>query len=1090
MDVTCESCRASYRVDDAKIPANGIKAKCPKCGHSFFLKKPEAAPEAASYVDEQAAIPVSDEGAPPPPPADAFAGFGSVPAPAPSADPFAQGFGGVPEGFGNTAQPFGDLGSGNQAPPNDPFAAGGIFGGGGFGAGGFDNPADGGQAPGISGMFTAKTAFEIRRTNGQEVGPFDMFHIKQMIYEQQLDGTESLCESSGNWVPITSIEELGEIFRLTGSSSAPAAPAPEAKPKGFTPHESAQKAQPVAAPMSPVPSKPAAAAPVAIDHGGGGRTLSERVLIAVEHLWALSKKKSFRVIFGTLGGVLLLAVLLLVFKPQIYHAFGWDKKIQADAVIVEGDRTLASGERGPLLGAQAKYREAVAKYPLGADGLARLAELDARILARDPVRLDLKAEAEASLAKAEAKSKDAESVLRARATFALAMHDVAGAEAAAKAAEAKISEKQPDPFLSGLLGDIAFEKGDMAAAEAAFGKTAGARGKAGIARIKLKAGDFAAAKAAADEAAKLEPDNGMAVALAAFAGAHAGGDAAAARKALRDVATNPLRFAQDRARAEYFLGVMSEEQGMPTAAVGHYRAAISLYPADAEALAAAKRVFQLRFPDKPVDTWIAAVSKIRGSTAMGKIQEGEAQFATHNWTGAMTPLHAATDEDTGSARAQLAFGRLETEIGGAETLKAKGFFEKALTIDPDYVDAAVELSRWKLAHNDAAGARESGEKALAIDPTRPEAYEVAAAAAIVLKDPAAAEKWLSTATELDPDDYATWMNLGEARRLSGDPMGAMDPLKKAAALKPDVAEPLIRLGSAYEDIGDLKQAGDAYAGANKVEPANVKVATRAGVVKVKNGEYLDGKKMLDAVLKAHPEIAEAHYNLGVAYQYTGEPDKAVDSYKQAIKRDFPDAYLAHFHLGEIFAAPGALVDKDQAREHLRAAVEKKPDFYQAHEELSKIALNGNEYDEAIKELKQVDESTAKMKPADRNPILQRVRLQQGKIAKAQNRTKEAKDDFEQVLRITAGKPESAEALFNLGELFRETDLAKAKSYYQKAVAANPAFAPSYKPLGYMAKDNGEECVAKKQWQKFLDLTTNADEKKEIGDEIQTLSCER
>ena len=41
MDVTCQSCRATYKVDDAKIPAQGIKAKCPKCGHSFLLKKPE-----------------------------------------------------------------------------------------------------------------------------------------------------------------------------------------------------------------------------------------------------------------------------------------------------------------------------------------------------------------------------------------------------------------------------------------------------------------------------------------------------------------------------------------------------------------------------------------------------------------------------------------------------------------------------------------------------------------------------------------------------------------------------------------------------------------------------------------------------------------------------------------------------------------------------------------------------------------------------------------------------------------------------------------------------------------------------------------
>lgn len=57
--VECESCKASYQVDERRIPPNGLKMRCPKCGHTFIVKleggaaivlpiKPGAVPAAAS----------------------------------------------------------------------------------------------------------------------------------------------------------------------------------------------------------------------------------------------------------------------------------------------------------------------------------------------------------------------------------------------------------------------------------------------------------------------------------------------------------------------------------------------------------------------------------------------------------------------------------------------------------------------------------------------------------------------------------------------------------------------------------------------------------------------------------------------------------------------------------------------------------------------------------------------------------------------------------------------------------------------------------------------------------------------------------
>jgi predicted Zn finger-like uncharacterized protein len=36
--VECESCKAPYQVDERRIPATGLKMRCPKCGHTFVVK--------------------------------------------------------------------------------------------------------------------------------------------------------------------------------------------------------------------------------------------------------------------------------------------------------------------------------------------------------------------------------------------------------------------------------------------------------------------------------------------------------------------------------------------------------------------------------------------------------------------------------------------------------------------------------------------------------------------------------------------------------------------------------------------------------------------------------------------------------------------------------------------------------------------------------------------------------------------------------------------------------------------------------------------------------------------------------------------
>jgi predicted Zn finger-like uncharacterized protein len=44
LKVECESCKAPYQIDERRVPPAGLKMRCPKCGHSFLVTNPGAAP--------------------------------------------------------------------------------------------------------------------------------------------------------------------------------------------------------------------------------------------------------------------------------------------------------------------------------------------------------------------------------------------------------------------------------------------------------------------------------------------------------------------------------------------------------------------------------------------------------------------------------------------------------------------------------------------------------------------------------------------------------------------------------------------------------------------------------------------------------------------------------------------------------------------------------------------------------------------------------------------------------------------------------------------------------------------------------------
>lgn len=68
MNVQCPNCATTFRVDPAKVPERGVRARCSVCAAVFPVRRPDKAPEPVTAASRPAPPPSSLPAPPPPPP--------------------------------------------------------------------------------------------------------------------------------------------------------------------------------------------------------------------------------------------------------------------------------------------------------------------------------------------------------------------------------------------------------------------------------------------------------------------------------------------------------------------------------------------------------------------------------------------------------------------------------------------------------------------------------------------------------------------------------------------------------------------------------------------------------------------------------------------------------------------------------------------------------------------------------------------------------------------------------------------------------------------------------------------------------------
>jgi tetratricopeptide (TPR) repeat protein len=221
-------------------------------------------------------------------------------------------------------------------------------------------------------------------------------------------------------------------------------------------------------------------------------------------------------------------------------------------------------------------------------------------------------------------------------------------------------------------------------------------------------------------------------------------------------------------------------------------------------------------------------------------------------------------------------------------------------------------------------------------------------------------------------------------------------------------------------------------GTAPVASEDIGALLRLGIEKARIGATGQAVELFNKAVATGPEVAEAHYNLGVALEARGEVVDAVAAYREAVFLE-PGLASAHNNLGMALSRLG---QREKAVAAYRQAVTTSASFAVAHNNLAV----------ALKELGRPDEALAACDEALRlTPNFAEAHGNLGNILQLLGRIDNAVAAYREAVDL---KPNFAEAHYNLGNGLQEQgELDHAAAAYRRALDLKPGFAAAYRAMG-------------------------------------------
>jgi Flp pilus assembly protein TadD len=225
------------------------------------------------------------------------------------------------------------------------------------------------------------------------------------------------------------------------------------------------------------------------------------------------------------------------------------------------------------------------------------------------------------------------------------------------------------------------------------------------------------------------------------------------------------------------------------------------------------------------------------------------------------------------------------------------YFERAVTLDPEYFPGQQNLASALLDVGDPTGALEHFASAVALEPDNHQTHLGRGHALAALGRSEEAIEAYQEALRVKPGDVRTLSNLGGQLVIADRESEAVAPLTEAIRLDPNRGPAHYNLGLALAETGEIEEGIRHLRRAIELEAGHVLARRNLAVLLLSRGDAEEAINLLTDAVRLAPGDAAVHNELGVALLAAGRFQGAVAEFEAAIALD-PSLRSAHQRLDQ------------------------------------------------------------------------------------------------------------------------------------------------------------------------------------------------
>ena len=235
----------------------------------------------------------------------------------------------------------------------------------------------------------------------------------------------------------------------------------------------------------------------------------------------------------------------------------------------------------------------------------------------------------------------------------------------------------------------------------------------------------------------------------------------------------------------------------------------------------------------------------------------------------------------------------------------------------------------------------------------------------------------------------------------------------------------------YGSDDDVAEAVRYLTEALRLNPLSAEAHNNLGGAYQRLGRLDEALREHREALRLNPKLVDAQYNIGVVAQALGRADDARTAYAEVL-RVRADYAAAHHNLGTVLAAENRL---DEATRHFSEAARLQPADWQTHYSLGLVLMRAGHLENATRELGEA---------ARLNPGAVAARYHFAMALATSGRPDQAIQEFQEALRLAPG---AAEIHHDLGAALANAGrLSEALRHFEEALRLQPSYASARQNL--------------------------------------------